>query len=581
MSRPKKPTKKTPREMPRVPPMRGGALSQLTAAFRLRQAVIGGSAEVPEGTAKHGLSDQRDIGREKHVALLRTAVDELFSAEYLTARGLDPRAATEHNDLVTQALDVVLTAWDRMAVMTNVAPDHPEQIKDILGLATGFGVELSLRLAAYEALYGYLHPFLAEVPSWMVGPKLKPWWKSVEARARRPIKVSQLYGNGELESHTIREFRGGKTLPKEGTLSVLARRLAAHGIQDRSAERDAGPAELAFELRVAVAVADQRHVVERLLSPRAEDGLMMQLGVLRHVLKSAPDSVTTDLLRHGTQGRWWPVVEERFKATVTAQMFEWAFRMKADADRRLAEAKKNPTKVGRDQAEADLQQAAYLRSLDPRPGADGPEKRLAEFFENASDISLVVATDGQHQLRKHRAELSAELKADGLCMEAVAPWLNLPPEEQEKRYREAVRVCDWSAYAHRALGQHLRRFGKVDETILHLRRSVDLNPENEEGREWLLLVHAERGDYDDMLALTADSASSPMLRALRAVALLKTGDMAAAEKLACAVLEEHPRQSVALRVLAECLRVHGDERKARELETKADFYERGVRSPGG
>lgn len=577
MSRTKKPAKKSPR----VQPMRGGALSQITAAFRLRQAVIGGSAEVPEGTAKHGLSDQRDIGREKHVALLRTAVDELFSAEYLTARGLDPRAATEHNDLVTQALDVVLTTWDRLAVMTNVVPDHPEQINDILGLATGFGVELPLRLAAYEARYGYLHPFLAEVPSWLTGPKLKPWWKSVETRARQSIKVSQLYENGELESHTVREFRDGKTLPKEGTLPVLARRLAAHEIEDWSRERDAEPAEVEFELRVAVAVADQRHVVERLLSPRAEDGLMMQLGVLRHVLKSAPDAVTTDLLRHGTQARWWPVVEERFKATVTAHVLAMMVQMKADADRNLAEAKKNPTKVCRDQAEADLQQAAYLRGIDSRPGADGPEKRLAEFFQNASDISLAVATDGQHQLRGHRAKLSAELHADRLCMEAIAPWLGLSPDEEEKRYREAVRVCEWSAYAHRALGQHLRHFGKVDEAVLHLRRSVELNPANEEGREWLLLVHAERGDYAEMLALTTERASSPMLRALRAVALLRTGDMTGAEKLARAVVEEHPRQSVGLRVLAECLRSQGDERKARELETKADFYERGVRSPGG
>lgn len=133
MSRTKKPAKKSPR----VPPMRGGALSQLTAAFRLRQAVIGGSTDVPEGTAKHGLSDQRDIGREKHVALLRTAVDELFSTAYLAARGLDPRAATEHNDLVTQALDVVLTAWDRMAVMTSVAPDHQSRSKTSSGWRRG------------------------------------------------------------------------------------------------------------------------------------------------------------------------------------------------------------------------------------------------------------------------------------------------------------------------------------------------------------------------------------------------------------------------------------------------------------
>ena len=84
-----------------------------------------------------------------------------------------------------------------------------------------------------------------------------------------------------------------------------------------------------------------------------------------------------------------------------------------------------------------------------------------------------------------------------------------------------------------------------------------------------------------MLALSAGKISSPMLRALRAHALMKTGDVAGAEELAGAVLDEHPKQTLALWVLADCVRAAGDERKARELERKADFFERGVRPPGG
>lgn len=80
--------------------------------------------------------------------------------------------------------------------------------------------------------------------------------------------------------------------------------------------------------------------------------------------------------------------------------------------------------------------------------------------------------------------------------------------------------------------------------------------------------------------LTARQALSTMLRAVRALALVKTGDVASAEKLARAVIDEHPRQTVALRVLAECHRARRDERKARELETRADFFERGVLPPG-
>ncbi len=262
------------------------------------------------------------------------------------------------------------------------------------------------------------------------------------------------------------------------------------------------------------------------------------------------------------------------------QLFEWAFRIKADADHKLAVMKKNSTKGFQDLAALDGEQAAYLKGIDPRPGADGPEKRLAERFENSRNMWLAMATDGRHPIPTTRPEHLAEMEADALCMQAIAPWLELSVEEQEKRYREAVRVCNWSAYAHRSLGRHLWLVGRVEEAIHHLRRSIELNPANEEGREALAVVHAERSEYQDVLALTAGKVSSTMLRAVRAHALLKSGDVAGAENLSRIVLDEHPRQTVALRVLADCLRASGERRKAHELEMRADLFERGVQPPG-
>lgn len=557
--------------------MRGGLLSVLASAFRLRQAVLSSTDDVTEGTARHGLNDHHDIGRERHVHLLRRGVDELFSADYLGVRGLDPREAAEHNELVTQAFDAVLVRWDHVAVVTNVVPEHLAS-EDLLMLATGLSLELPLRVAAYEARYGYLHSFLDEAATWVREPKVKAWWKSMVDRARRPILVSKLYSNGELDSHTMRDLRDGKTSPREGTLRVLARRLAELAVRDRRDERDAHPAELEFELRVAAAVADQRQLLKRLVTPRADDALIVQLHLFRDVLRDAPDALTEDLLRGGTHSASWPRVEERLRRILLLQMRNDAYRMEREADRRALDMDRDPTKGVLALAAIYQAQRSHLRSIDQRPGADGPDKRLAEHFEGWCKILHVAAGHHDEPLAGPRPELQLEMKADALCMEAIAPWLELSDEEREHRLREAVRICEGLAYAQRCLGHHLHKVGKIAEAIVHLRRSVELNPANEEGREELALIHTERGDHQDVIGLTAGPITSTTLRALRAHALLNAGDGIGAEELARGVLEEHPRQPLALRVLSVCLRASGHEREAQTREGQARYFERGVRS---
>ena len=59
------------------------------------------------------LGDYRPVSRDRHVAMLRAAVDGLFTAEYLSARGLTAGEAVAHNDSVAQALDVCLTRYEQ------------------------------------------------------------------------------------------------------------------------------------------------------------------------------------------------------------------------------------------------------------------------------------------------------------------------------------------------------------------------------------------------------------------------------------------------------------------------------------
>jgi uncharacterized protein HemY len=94
-----------------------------------------------------------------------------------------------------------------------------------------------------------------------------------------------------------------------------------------------------------------------------------------------------------------------------------------------------------------------------------------------------------------------------------------------------------------------------------------------------VLLVREFAHHEEVLALTEGGWPSPTLQAARAHALFKLGDAAAAERIAREMLARHPRHPMALRVLAECLRAEGEEKSARELERKADFFEHGVAPP--
>jgi tetratricopeptide (TPR) repeat protein len=332
---------------------------------------------------------------------------------------------------------------------------------------------------------------------------------------------------------------------------------------------------------VAIAVAENSKLVQKFFSGSTDDATTMELHALRAVLRDVPDALLAELLRDGTGASIWSRVEERVRTLHVLSVLRLAMAMKEDADRKMAELKKKPAQVLRASAEEYAQQAAYLRSIDTRPGADGPEKRMAEVLEGQRHVALMAATKGRHKLPTPRPELSVELDADRLCLETVAPWLDLDVVEKEKRLREAVRVCPWSSYARRRLGSHLSERGRAEEAITQLREAVKLNPKNVEGRTGLAYVLLDREWYDEAMAVTAVDVASPELATIRAYCTLKLGDAETAESIVRGVLLDVPRHTTALRVLAACLRGLGNEKRAKELERDAAFYERGVRPPGG
>ena len=371
--------------------MRGGALSVLASAFRLRQVVMTSTAGVSEGAARHGLTDHRDIGHGKHVALSRGLVEQLFSREYLTARGLDPEEAAAHNELVVGALDAILLTWDRFAAFANVVPEHLERIDKLLGMELGLSVDLPLRLVAYGAVYGHLHPCLPRAGDWSKVPGLKRSWSALEVRAVSPIKVSKLHGVGTLDSRTVRAFRDGRALPKEGTIQFLAGKLAQHGIRVLGDERNATAAELAFELRIAVAAVQHRAIVERFTVDAPDDAIATNFSMISSALEHQPDVVSEDLLRRGPASPSWAKIGPTVDGVMIGRVHEFAAALAGDLSKRLETMTTTPHAEWRRMAAGCGERASFWRNFDKRPGADGPDKRSAEWCEGERDLWLALA----------------------------------------------------------------------------------------------------------------------------------------------------------------------------------------------
>lgn len=569
-----KKTKKRTKTKAEKPKMRGGMLGHIAGSLRLRQRVI----DEIGGTARTGLSDQRDVGRHRHVEMTRALVDGLFTEEYLKARGLGPNDAKEHNDLVTQAMETLLTRYDRLALRDNLGIELHELGRMMLLHHEGLNPDLPVRLAAYDALYGHLHPALGDVRGWLGASKLAGWWSSMEERATKRVVVKQLHRRGQLTPQNVGKLKKGDSLPNETNVDILAERLAEFDIRSRSEDCCQTAAEIAFEIRIAAAVAENRALATGLLNPNPEDVLVAELLTMRHLLRSVPDRHLVSLLRDGTGSPNWPGIEVELHRVHVARLVERATAMKAQVDRDMGDMATNPTKASRALAAMCEDQAKALRS-GLKHGDDGPELRMIEEFEWRRAVALAVATKGRQPPPQRREELSAEQKADGLCLDAIAPWQGHDDATKEKLFREATEVASWLAYPWRMLASHLQQTGRHEEAVEQFRKAFELNPDNLDGREALTMALVDQEGWQETVEVT-DPPTSSSLASLRGWALIQLGQFEEARQLADRVLKEHPSHSVALWVRAACLRADGKVKDAKALEKKADFNERGVAPPG-
>ena len=238
-------------------PMRGGALSQLAAAFRLRSTVVD-NGPVAKGTSKQALTDQVDVGSDKHKQLVRAFVDALFPGAYLKTCGLDDDARDEHNRLVATAIDHGLARWDKVAAHRNLIGDVPSVVTDFTHTVFEVSHDVLVRVAAYLTIYRHLHSALVAATTWPSKPGVAAWWRETLERAHEPIDASPLNKKkrGRLDFHTLKKIRSGTSLPQDTVIGDLADALARHGIRTRDGSRNETVAEIEFELRLACGLAE-------------------------------------------------------------------------------------------------------------------------------------------------------------------------------------------------------------------------------------------------------------------------------------------------------------------------------------
>jgi hypothetical protein len=288
------------------------------------------ASNVAKGSAKHGFNDHHDIGQHQHIALLRVGVDHLFTLDYLIARGLDGPEALHHNALVTQAAEVVLARWDQLVVLSNQAGGVANTTFKLVLRGSQFLADVKLRLAAYDALYGHLHPAVGEIPQWLGEPGIKGWWQAIAQRAGGQLTLEQLRVKpGNLDPHTLRDLRTGRSLPKESTIEMLATKLSDLQAKDGSEESTAIRAELEFELRLAIAVAEYQGLARHLLRRRSSGAAARLIAAM-----SSPErEELEDILRGGMQSKTF---RERLQPLASQVLKDVAVEWQAELTRQVA-----------------------------------------------------------------------------------------------------------------------------------------------------------------------------------------------------------------------------------------------------
>lgn len=563
----------------RVLPMLGGLVSDVAALLRLGETVRSETDGVSPGNARRALGDQPDVTDETLRDLLRNLVESAFTSEYLRARGLTAEAAVSHNAAVIHAATELARRFAIVARLANQAANLSPMQLDFLFIAGGFERELVLRVAAYATHFDRIHPSFDRVADWLKEDGLRGWYRDVVRRAgfnRLNIDRLAKATKPPIDRNTIKKIKSGQQIPQNKTIEVLAEALHDVGLAEPTLGRDLTLPEIEFELRLACVVAEARRWShEHRGTPLIDQGLR-EYVFLRARLRTIERHDVEELLARGTAAGAWPPIERELQALAGERLIELTLPViaKAEAIERLAwRDRKQAMELLAREYQA---QAASLREHVLGDDDHGVQDRFATVFESmAATTGVIVREDPVHL-----PEIaSAALKADALVMQSLAPWEGHTNAEREALLRQAVETCPTSTSARSHLASHLVQRGKTDEALEQLRKAVASAPKSWSTRSDLALLLAERDRYEEALAVLSEPGPPPppsvLVQATRGFCLVRLGRADEAETILKRVVEEHPRHVFAVRALAECWRAKGDTRKARDLERKADFYERG------
>lgn len=572
-------------------PLRGGLLSLLASAFRVRDCIEKASVVgMAKATAKRVLEDDPQVAPEKRAALVRALVAAIFTPEYLEARDLPAEEATVHNGLIAAALEDVLDRWDEQVRAMNHGIDVEGSVFAFHLLITGFVPDLLVRCAAYLVLYRRVHPVLGVLPSWLAQPGLKGAYQDLVGRTRggQP-SLERLRKDTGLHKRTLKALRDGSTdLPQGETIAQVAAAFAAYGVAGREREL-ATAAEIELELRAACAAVRLREGI--VANPHLQVELHLHLEQLQRLRSELRRYSREELAEIVVEGMRWRRAEELL-CVLRAHAGENLCGLGAEMHRRMQRILRmfheHPQQGFRELAEqvaGMAQRAQTSAELGRRLGARGSE-HLAHLYESMARVFAAMAGPSEERMAALERAAAAhvgfdedELAAEDLAWMASMPWSEYSPAQREVMLREAVALCPSSTFVRLSLVDFLTECGKPAEALAHAYAARGEHPENPRIRvelaDLLLPSSAEEALAELEAAHRLGEPTNRSL-ALQGEALRLLGLLADAERAFQRALDLHPRNAFALHRLALCRRAAGDERGARRLEKEVERY----RSPG-
>ena len=545
--------------LPRLPTS-AQALAWIATALRLSD-MRSGTSEVSAATAKRIAGCHPSVSDAKVTALLTGLVDALFTPAYLAARNVKGDEIAAHRTVLLAGIEGGLGAWDRFACFLNVA-SNAERPALLMPLGVLVLDEIGIRLAAYLTLYGNVVPAWRRTESSLTFDGIAGTLQSLRKRSRPKTSDAALGKKARVASHTFRDLRDGRRLPKEDTLLALAQALSRPGVDGLTMD------DVTFELRLACLVAEVRKALELHRDVAAElPSVRVHLFDFR---RYGPVDLA-EIVAQGRQWSRWLEVQDRVQVEVRSELVRSFMTMKADMERsaraveRLSE--QDPEKALQLAAEQIRKMGELSREM--LGGFPSSERSLpgdvTRLIESLSAKFLAIA-EGRTVPENVGIDLDA-FEAKSLCAQALAPWSRLTRDQREDLYRQAVEMDPSCAEVRVELARFLKGDGRSGEAVQHLKLAVMLDGTYSLARKALADALLDAGRYEEVLdhvdLLERQIGLSSQLTLLRGASLLRLGRATAAFDVFDRALRASPQDGICHGGMSEVLEAQGDHAGAR------------------